>query len=107
MDAEKIVEGLNGLTGYLPYAGRVAGSAAIQAAVTLIQQLTRPLTLDECRVVLNEHEYCFNGVWDESQPWEVIDGDPLGDLLFSRGYSLTLFEAQCLARGFLAQGGAA
>lgn len=69
-----------------------------------IEALTRPLTLDECRDVLNANRYNFEreGRWTAEDHWVV---DEAFDSLRTEQVRLTHFEARCLARGFMAEGG--
>jgi hypothetical protein len=78
----------------------------------LIERLTKPLTLEECRDVLNENEYSYCFTWEIQGPWCVNESYVVAgirhdddDYFYDEGtVKLDLFEATCLARGFLAQG---
>lgn len=111
MDAELTVKRLRRLSRDLRL-GDDLGRAVIQDAIAFIRNQTRPLTLDECRDVLNANKYSFYTGWREDSPWEIegVEQAHRGNdepLLYDGHERLTLFEATCLARGFMARGGAA
>ncbi|MDR3582635.1 MAG: hypothetical protein P4L67_05155 [Candidatus Pacebacteria bacterium] len=67
----------------------------IDEAIEFIERLTKPMTLKECRDILNANEYSFD-LWDA--PWEVE-----GDVLYNGLDALTLFEANALSRAYMVQ----
>lgn len=106
MDAEKIVADLKTILDGMEYNDWPNEAKTVREAIAFIEDQTEPLTLDECRDILNANRYVFERSWDDAKPWIVVDSSVFGQVLVMGTTWLTLFEAQCLARGFLAQGGA-
>jgi hypothetical protein len=77
----------------------------IYGAAEFIAKMTKPLTLAECRDILNAHQYQL----ESEGPWR-IDGDYAFEGLATDAYEgelqFSLFEATAIARALLMQGGA-